>query len=76
MVSGGRRPAVGRRAEPNRRWDPQQRGEECCLVDDQESAVGSRAEDGLRKLVHYIGVSLDGRIAGPGGEFDFSPQDR
>lgn len=28
----------------------------------------------MRKLVYYIGVSLDGRIAGPGGEFDFFPQ--
>ncbi|MER5642784.1 dihydrofolate reductase [Kitasatospora sp. NPDC002227] len=25
----------------------------------------------MRKLVYYIGVSLDGCIAGPGGEFDF-----
>jgi dihydrofolate reductase len=24
--------------------------------------------------VYYVGVSLDGRIAGPGGEFDFFPQ--
>lgn len=24
--------------------------------------------------MYYIGVSLDGRIAGPGGEFDFFPQ--
>jgi dihydrofolate reductase len=24
--------------------------------------------------VYYIGISLDGRIAGPGGEFDFFPQ--
>jgi hypothetical protein len=28
----------------------------------------------MRKLVYYIGLSLDGRIAGPGGEFDFFPQ--
>ncbi|MFF4273553.1 dihydrofolate reductase family protein [Streptomyces sp. NPDC001536] len=28
----------------------------------------------MRKLVYYIGVSLDGRIAGPDGEFDFFPQ--
>ncbi|WP_018654459.1 dihydrofolate reductase family protein [Actinomadura flavalba] len=28
----------------------------------------------MRKLVYYIGVSLDGYIAGPGGEFDFYPQ--
>ncbi|GAA2484108.1 hypothetical protein GCM10010276_22190 [Streptomyces longisporus] len=28
----------------------------------------------MRKLVYYIGVSLDGRIAGPSGEFDFFPQ--
>ncbi|MEU1104749.1 dihydrofolate reductase [Streptomyces tibetensis] len=28
----------------------------------------------MRKLVYYIGVSLDGRIAGPGGEFGFFPQ--
>ncbi|MDW8806573.1 dihydrofolate reductase family protein [Streptomyces scabiei] len=28
----------------------------------------------MRKLVYYVGVSLDGRIAGPGGEFDFFPQ--
>lgn len=27
----------------------------------------------MRKLVYYIGVSLDGYIAGPGGEFDFYP---
>ncbi len=27
-----------------------------------------------RKLVYYIGVSLDGRIAGPSGEFGFFPQ--
>jgi dihydrofolate reductase len=27
----------------------------------------------LRKLVYYIGVSLDGYIAGPGGEVDFYP---
>ncbi|MET7693497.1 dihydrofolate reductase family protein [Streptomyces sp. NPDC005483] len=27
----------------------------------------------MRKLVYYIGASLDGRIAGPGGEFDFFP---
>ncbi|MEG3628560.1 dihydrofolate reductase family protein [Streptomyces poriticola] len=29
----------------------------------------------MRKLVYYVGVSLDGRIAGPGGEFDFFLQD-
>ncbi|MEW2556133.1 dihydrofolate reductase family protein [Streptomyces zhihengii] len=28
----------------------------------------------MRKLVYYIGTSLDGRIAGPAGEFDFFPQ--
>ncbi|MFF7892651.1 dihydrofolate reductase family protein [Streptomyces sp. NPDC007907] len=28
----------------------------------------------MRKLVYYIGVTLDGRIAGPGGEFGFFPQ--
>ncbi|MGW5635066.1 dihydrofolate reductase family protein [Streptomyces sp. NPDC003832] len=28
----------------------------------------------MRKLVYYIGISLDGRIAGPGGEFGFFPQ--
>ncbi|MER7479116.1 dihydrofolate reductase family protein [Streptomyces sp. NPDC126510] len=28
----------------------------------------------MRKLVYYIGISLDGRIAGPDGEFDFFPQ--
>ncbi|MGI5337010.1 dihydrofolate reductase family protein [Streptomyces sp. CA-181903] len=28
----------------------------------------------MRKLVYYVGVSLDGRIAGSGGEFDFFPQ--
>ncbi|MFC9266420.1 dihydrofolate reductase family protein [Streptomyces zhihengii] len=28
----------------------------------------------MRKLVYYIGISLDGRIAGPGGEYDFFPQ--
>nr|WP_042180489.1 dihydrofolate reductase family protein [Kibdelosporangium sp. MJ126-NF4]CEL14411.1 Dihydrofolate reductase [Kibdelosporangium sp. MJ126-NF4]CTQ88776.1 Dihydrofolate reductase (EC 1.5.1.3) [Kibdelosporangium sp. MJ126-NF4] len=27
----------------------------------------------MRKLVYYIGVSLDGYIAGPGGEIDFYP---
>ncbi|SDH92010.1 Dihydrofolate reductase [Sinosporangium album] len=27
----------------------------------------------MRKLVYYIGVTIDGRIAGPGGEFDFLP---
>ncbi|MFE3292271.1 dihydrofolate reductase family protein [Rhodococcus sp. NPDC059234] len=27
----------------------------------------------MRKLVYYIGVSLDGYIAGPGGEWDFYP---
>ncbi|GAA3127759.1 dihydrofolate reductase family protein [Planomonospora alba] len=34
----------------------------------------------MRKLVYYVGVSLDGYIAGPGGEFDFyfdcGPADR
>ncbi|MFE0172331.1 dihydrofolate reductase family protein [Streptomyces sp. NPDC059002] len=28
----------------------------------------------MRKLVYYIGISLDGRIAGPSDEFDFFPQ--
>ncbi|WP_369212839.1 dihydrofolate reductase family protein [Streptomyces flavofungini] len=27
----------------------------------------------MRKLVYYIGTSIDGYIAGPGGEFDFYP---
>ncbi|GAA1550281.1 dihydrofolate reductase family protein [Streptomyces globosus] len=27
----------------------------------------------MRKLVYYVGVSIDGRIAGPGGEYDFFP---
>lgn len=27
----------------------------------------------MHKLVYYIGASLDGRIAGPGGEVDFYP---
>ncbi|MCE7003773.1 dihydrofolate reductase family protein [Kibdelosporangium philippinense] len=27
----------------------------------------------MRKLVYYIAVSLDGYIAGPGGEYDFYP---
>ncbi|TDB95837.1 dihydrofolate reductase family protein [Actinomadura sp. 7K534] len=27
----------------------------------------------MRKLVYYVGVSIDGFIAGPGGEFDFYP---
>ncbi|MCO5994033.1 dihydrofolate reductase family protein [Actinoallomurus rhizosphaericola] len=27
----------------------------------------------MRKLVYYIGLSIDGRIAGPAGEFDFYP---
>ncbi|MBP2326242.1 dihydrofolate reductase [Kibdelosporangium banguiense] len=29
----------------------------------------------MRKLVYYIAVSLDGYIAGPGGEYDFYPGD-
>ncbi|MFI7273712.1 dihydrofolate reductase family protein [Streptomyces sp. NPDC049879] len=28
----------------------------------------------MRKLVYYAAVTLDGRIAGPGGEFGFFPQ--
>lgn len=28
----------------------------------------------MRKLVYYVGVSIDGYIAGPGGEFDFYPE--
>ncbi|MGV9313826.1 dihydrofolate reductase family protein [Streptomyces sp. NPDC003691] len=28
----------------------------------------------MRKLVYYVGVTLDGRIAGPGGEYEFFPQ--
>jgi dihydrofolate reductase len=27
----------------------------------------------MRKLVYYVGVSLDGYIAGPSGEYDFYP---
>ncbi|MDP9863446.1 MULTISPECIES: dihydrofolate reductase family protein [Streptosporangium] len=27
----------------------------------------------MRKLVYYVALSIDGRIAGPGGEFDFYP---
>jgi dihydrofolate reductase len=27
----------------------------------------------MRKLVYYVGTSLDGRIAGPGGEYSFFP---
>ena len=27
----------------------------------------------MRKLVYYVGASLDGYVAGPGGEFDFLP---
>ncbi|CAM3314815.1 dihydrofolate reductase family protein [Kibdelosporangium persicum] len=27
----------------------------------------------MRKLVYYVGISLDGYIAGPGGEIDFYP---
>ncbi|MFE9583335.1 dihydrofolate reductase family protein [Nocardia sp. NPDC006044] len=29
----------------------------------------------MRKLVYYVGVTLDGYIAGPGGEYDFYPVD-
>ncbi|SDX26516.1 Dihydrofolate reductase [Amycolatopsis xylanica] len=28
----------------------------------------------MRKLVYYVAVSIDGMIAGPGGEFDFYPE--
>ncbi|MFB8034571.1 dihydrofolate reductase family protein [Streptomyces sp. NPDC056004] len=28
----------------------------------------------MRKLVYYVAVTVDGYIAGPGGEFDFYPQ--
>ncbi|CAM5493407.1 deaminase [Streptomyces avidinii] len=28
----------------------------------------------MRKLVYYVAVSIDGYIAGPGGEFDFYPR--
>lgn len=28
----------------------------------------------MRELVYYVAVSLDGRIAGPAGEYDFYPQ--
>ncbi|MEU5614192.1 dihydrofolate reductase family protein [Streptomyces sparsogenes] len=28
----------------------------------------------MRKLVYYVAVSIDGFIAGPGGEFDFYPE--
>lgn len=27
----------------------------------------------MRELVYYVGMSIDGRIAGPGGEYDFYP---
>ncbi|MFJ8045657.1 dihydrofolate reductase family protein [Kitasatospora sp. NPDC096147] len=27
----------------------------------------------MRKLVYYVGVTIDGYIAGPGGEYDFFP---
>jgi dihydrofolate reductase len=29
----------------------------------------------MRELIYYVAVTLDGRIAGPGGEFDFFPMD-
>src|SRR5438876_2300620 len=32
-------------------------------------------EDGMRKLIYSMGVSLDGFIAGPGGEIDWSAPD-
>ncbi|WP_027935694.1 dihydrofolate reductase family protein [Amycolatopsis sp. ATCC 39116] len=28
----------------------------------------------MRELVYYIAVTIDGRISGPGGEYDFYPQ--